>query len=122
MDFGRVKEEEPPARFPHGEWHLWLYMCHWRIEAQGKVLAGSDDSREKIQEALDAAVFNEVQEIQALPPSFDLTIQFDSGAKILTFSSFADEEEDQWLLFTPGDMCLGVYGGGKFDYHSANQF
>lgn len=35
MEFGRVKEEDHPARFPRGEWHQWLYMCHQSVLSPG---------------------------------------------------------------------------------------
>lgn len=120
MEFGRLKEKTPPDRIPHGELHLWLYMCNWRMELRDRVVVGSDDSREAIQEALDSNTFDEVQEVQVLSPSLDLVVQFRSGLKILTLSS-SRSGKDQWWLFTPEGKCLMVHGGGEYIFENENQ-
>jgi hypothetical protein len=120
MEFGKARKKTSAGSIIHGEWHLWLYMCNWRIELPNKILAGSDDSRERIQKVLESATFDKVTDIRVASPSLDLTIQFGSKLKILTFSS-SRNELDQWWLFTRDGNCLAVHGGGKYTYGSENQ-
>ena len=32
----------------HGEWHLWIYCCHWRALQDGTQLAWSEDANDMI--------------------------------------------------------------------------
>lgn len=120
MEFGKAREKGPSEKVEHGEWHLWLFMCNWRIESQGQVIAGSDDAREKIQEALRTAILDRITDIHVASPSLDLAIQFDSGARVSTFSS-SSSQENQWCLSTPDGNSLCVDGGGTFTYGSSSQ-
>ena len=113
LEFGKKASQKEANGIAHGEWHLWLYMCNWRIEFADKILAGSADSRKEIQKALDATTFDKITEIQLASPSLDLVIQFGTSLRILTFSS-SSGEADQWWLFTPDGNCLRVHGGGKY--------
>src|ERR1700683_4892598 len=108
MEFG-APEANPSGRRVHGEWHLWLYMCNWRIETADKVLAGSNDDHEKVQSVLKTEVFDETKTFQVLEPSKDLFIDFTSGLKLHTFSSSSDHDEEQWKLFTPEGKVLLIY-------------
>jgi hypothetical protein len=46
------------ARFPrrlahvHGDWHLWIYQCHWSISVEQQLLAHSESDRVTIARAL----------------------------------------------------------------------
>ncbi|MGH9530123.1 MAG: hypothetical protein ACRD2S_09430, partial [Terriglobales bacterium] len=40
-------------RHYHGEWHLWLYLCEWRLTSGGRVLAHSESKRHIMQVAID---------------------------------------------------------------------
>jgi hypothetical protein len=112
MEFGRP-EANPAGDIVHGEWHLWLYMCMWRIETRDAVLAGSEDDSAATKKLLGDLPFGSVQAIDIVRPSLDLSIQFGSGVKLLTFS-YTTRGEEQWKLFTPENIVLTVYGGGRF--------
>ncbi len=120
MEFGSP-ESNPSGSRAHGEWHLWLYMCNWRIETDDKVLVGSDDDRETIQSVLKTAVFGETKTVQVVAPSKDLSINFASGLKVHTFSSSSDRDEEQWKLFTPEGKVLVMYGDGTWQYVDTNE-
>ncbi|MGA2814678.1 MAG: hypothetical protein ABSG16_25075 [Candidatus Acidiferrum sp.] len=111
MEFGE-SQTKPASRFVHGEWHLALRMCAWRIETRDAVLAASEDQRETIQAFLESTVLGSVESIEVSNPSLDISIQFSSGFRILTFS-YSTNNDEQWLLFTPGDRVLTVYGRGR---------
>ena len=49
----RNEEQERGEKLStRGEWHIWIYMCSWRIDKNKTPLAGTGDSREKIELAL----------------------------------------------------------------------
>ena len=112
MEFGKP-EANPTGHVTHGEWHLWLYMCMWRIETQEEILAGSEDDRSRIRKLLENLDLNTIKDIRVARPSLDLWIEFTSGVKLLTFSNTTRSEE-QWMLFTPDGSVLTTYGGGAF--------
>ncbi|MGB6431700.1 MAG: hypothetical protein WBF06_14025 [Candidatus Acidiferrales bacterium] len=120
MEFG---DPDPRAggRVIHGEWHLWLYMCNWRIEAKHRIFAGSNDDRKAIEATLGDLSFDSIESIDVIQPSLDLSIQFRSGIRILTFSSSSDHDEEEWKLFTPGGKCLLAYGDGTYEYARSDE-
>lgn len=120
MEFGEP-EIKPRGRVVHGEWHLWLYMCNWRIETQHKILAGSNDARKAIGTTLEHLSFDLVEAIHTIPPSLDLSVEFQSGIRLLTLSSSSDRIEEQWKLFTPGGKCLLAYGDGGHEYVGSDE-
>jgi hypothetical protein len=120
MEFGK-REEESSGKVVHGEWHLWLYLCDWRIESGGQIIAGSDDDRSAIEGALKDLLFGAIESVGLLDPTLDLSLQFSSGTKVLTFSSSSSRDEDQWMLFTPDGHCLTVHGGGSYEYPLSSQ-
>jgi hypothetical protein len=120
MEFGKP-EANQSGRIAHGEWHLWLYMCSWRIETQRKVLAGSEDDGTAIEAVLKEAHFDAIRVVSAATPSHDLAIEFNSGTKVFTFSSSSSHDQEQWMLFVPDGNCLTIYGDGSFEYTPRNQ-
>jgi hypothetical protein len=119
MEFGKP-EANPTSHVTHGEWHLWLYMCMWRIETQEAVLAGSEDDRSRIKKLLENLAFKTIEDIRVARPSLDLSIEFTSGVKLFTFADTTRSEE-QWKLFTPDGNVLIAYGGGAFHCVGANE-
>jgi hypothetical protein len=89
----------------HGEWHFLVEMCHWRIEMQNSILAGSDDEQELIDNTFANLELGYVESVAALSPSHDLQIVFSSGIRLRTFttSAAAKEQWKQWLLYGPDD-------------------
>ncbi len=63
MEFGRP-EANLVGRTAHGEFHLWLYMCSWRIEMGEKIIAGSEDERPAIEAALKNLILGSVEKIE----------------------------------------------------------
>jgi hypothetical protein len=120
MEFGKPEQTES-SPYIHGEWHLWLYMCNWRIESGNIISTGSNDDRLTIDTTLKETLLGSVENITLLHPALDLSIQFSSGTKLHTFSSSSDREEGQWKLFTPDDHCLTIYGDGSYEYPLSHQ-
>jgi hypothetical protein len=102
FEFGAKDPRQSGAKI-HGEWHLWLYGCSWRIEEGGSILAASDDERDAIRAFLKATKWTAVAKVNVSEPFLDLDILLEGGLRIHTFSltSFANQEYEDWILFTP---------------------
>ncbi|HBE20391.1 MAG TPA: hypothetical protein DEG17_25005 [Cyanobacteria bacterium UBA11149] len=109
-----------PAR---GEWHLWIYMCAWRLEKEDEVLAACEDSQQQMEGAVKSMEGLALQSIQLLPPAWDTIFTFEDGIVLRTFSIYSDCSEegvDNWLLFTPGDNVLSIGPGSTWSYGSSS--
>ena len=111
MEFGREDPRRSTVR-THGEWHLWLYMCSWRLESPGKIVIASEDRPENINQRLREIVWTEVSGVELSQPSLDLEISFQNRYKLKTFAvnSSDDREYDQWTLYMPGLICISAKG------------
>ncbi len=105
----------------HGEWHFLVEMCHWRIDMQDAVLAGSDDQQAKIDSSFALLRLGAIENIDALAPSRDLHVSFSSGIRLTTFSATAAPEEQwsQWQLYGPDDNVWIAEGDGSLHYKNA---
>jgi hypothetical protein len=110
MEFGEAITTDGDHK--HGQWHLWLYMCHWRIETAGRAIAGSDDDRNELQSSIARIQWGTVIEIQRQGLSQDLVVTFASGARLLTFSSSSRADCQQLMLFTPDGHSSTLFGDG----------
>jgi hypothetical protein len=98
----------------HGEWHLWLRMCNWRIETSTEIICCSGDDPGHIRSRIDNCSWGSVQQVVVREPSLDLNIAFGSGHTVRTFIS-SSTEDDQWMLFAPDKMVFTAHGGGRCD-------
>jgi hypothetical protein len=106
FEFGQPKLEikEHPSRsrrlaYVHGEWHLWIYCCHWRIVQGGEQLAWSEDDRETINRA--AAALNG-QNLTGMNVPFNdgrSSFDFDLGGSLETWPYGDDAAEEQWMIY-----------------------
>jgi len=101
--------------FVHGEWHLWIYCCHWTISSKEVILA-SDQSANKVMTSaikfLDGQILKGVQ-IQA--SSGSSRFEFDLGGELNTFPG-PDAFQKQWMIFTPDEYVLCYGADGKMSY------
>jgi len=52
IEFGQPLPSNNEQQKIHGEWHLWLYNCAWRLEEGDKILAASEDERNNLEVAV----------------------------------------------------------------------
>ncbi len=105
----------------HGEWHLWIYRCAWRIDQNQKPVVGSEDTREKRARHLLELEGREFKKAEILNDAFDTKILFGDDIELYLFSFYTEEEySKQWLFFTP-EKKVFVAGPGctwSYDYSS----
>jgi hypothetical protein len=112
LEFGK-RVVRVGERREHGEWHLWLYMCNWRLQTSSAVLTGSSDEHDAIENSLKTVYWGSITEVIVIEPALDVSLSFDSGHQLRTFSS-TSFDEDQWILYTPDDMALTASGDGHY--------
>jgi len=111
MEFGR-KDPRQSAAAIHGEWHLWLYTCSWRLESESSVIFGCEDDRDVVRRELQVMKWTEIKSVLVSRPHLDLEMSFLNGHKLRTFSVNAstDRQNEQWILFTPDLISVSAKG------------
>src|SRR5216684_6300764 len=71
MEFGAAMSDSR-EKFVHGEWHLWLYNCVWRMEERDKIVLSSGDDFAKIDNLLQTLKLEIIRQIQIDDISLDL--------------------------------------------------
>jgi hypothetical protein len=118
LEFGNpIKSDEENQR-THGEWHLWVYCCEWRLEKGLEVLAGSEDERTKIENAIQELEGLVLQSIDILQPAWDTIFKFENDV-ILRLFSVHSEDYENWMLYTPDGNVLTVGPGASWSYESS---
>lgn len=126
FDFGRDIEEQIKTRsgelrtVSYGEWHLWVYMCAWRIDKHQKPFIGSNDSRELISKKLRALDGKELKKVTILNSAFDTNFTFEDGFELHLFS-FQVTDHEQWMFFTPEHKTFSAGPGSRWSYVDSNK-
>ncbi len=98
--------------FVHGEWHLWIYCCRWRVLVNDELVGFSDlegSTKEWMQKAADALEGKTLTEV---------TLNPQRGTSIFTFSENTQletepyDESEQWELFMPDGFVLCYEANG----------
>ncbi len=106
IDFGklctikRTYKNGKNREYTSGEWHLWVYMCAWRIDKNGRPYVASSDVRTKIAECIKELVGTTLTKWELLNTSLDTKWYFGEHTTLTLFNT-STQDEDQWLLFTP---------------------
>ncbi len=120
MDFGRqiqviTRTKRGEKLSTRGEWHIWIYMCSWRIDKNKTPLVGSNDSREKIELALQKANNKKLLKYEILNDSLDAIFHFENKVTLSLFNTNTEEGE-HWLLFTPDKNVLTIGPSNSISY------
>jgi hypothetical protein len=105
----------------HGEWHILVEMCHWRLETLNSVLLGSDDEQELIDSTFADLELGYVESTTAASPSHDLHLVFSSGIRLITFTTSVTTREQwkQWQLYGPDDYVWVAEASGRLVHRNA---
>ena len=115
IDFGMpVKKELIENEI--GEWHLWVYLCSWRIEKNDLFVAGCEDSREKMTYAVKQINGSKLLSFTVSSTSLDAVLAFDNGLFLKLFSIYSEEKDsNHWLLYMPNNKVLVAGPGSKWE-------
>lgn len=107
--------------YVHGEWHLWIYCCDWRVTAHGEPV-GDSDSDEDMERAARELDGQALVEVEHDPASGGWSFVFDLGGRLETWPyellhGSIDPAEEQWHLYEPSGLVLTLFGDGSFTRH-----
>jgi hypothetical protein len=127
MDFGKMIDVKVATNkgiksFQRGEWHLWVYMCAWRINKGYIPIIGSCDSRERIEKALKVLKDKRLIKYEILDKALDTKFYFEDDLSITLFDeSVEDADSEHWMLYTPDRNVLCIGPGDKIGYEPASK-
>lgn len=116
IEFGHPKSDGSIYSAIHGEWHLWVYLCSWRIERGDSFLVGCEDERSKIESVIKEIENKVLLKFDISFPSLDAVLEFEDEIYLSTFSIISEDDEgggQHWMLFMPNDKVL-VAGPGTY--------
>jgi hypothetical protein len=101
-----------------GEWHLWVSCCAWSIAVDGRQLAHSESSDERIRRAVYLLNGQAISQVEVNPSNGRSRFGFDLGGELRTWSYDEPDEKpsNQWFLFDPSGFVLTVRADGRFSY------
>jgi hypothetical protein len=106
---------------PHGDWHLWIYCCHWRCSENGIERSMSESSDAEIIAAAKSMDGQRLISIVVDPTAGRSLFHFDLGATLETWPYGDDANDEQWFLFTPSKYVLGYRADGHYSWVKDNQ-
>jgi len=110
IEFGIPVPSEEDQEQIHGEWHLWIYCCSWRLEQGEEILAASEDSQSKLEEAVKTLECLTLYSVELLPPAWDTILNFEQQVILRLFSVYSEDYE-HWILFTPNGDVINIGPG-----------
>lgn len=124
FEFGqRVRVGE----FWHGTWHLWLYMCSWRLNGPQGLVLTSDSPRATISRIATKLAAHPLTQVEIEPRARCSTFEF-GRQFLLRCAPFDLEEErnnadpaDYWMLFMPRHMVLTAGPGSRISIRRSDR-
>ena len=96
----------------HGEWRIWLYLCHWEIHIEGQSLATSRSKIGRIERALSVLQGQALSNLSCNSGKGSFRFEFDFGGVINTRADSRRPNDVQWVLSMPGKRTLDIYANG----------
>jgi hypothetical protein len=93
----------PSDKKVHGEFHVWVYFCAWRIQQLDKIIICSEDKRDNIIESIKCLEDLPLINVKLMYSGFDTVFNFDKDIQLYLFSIYSDEYES-WMLYTPNEV------------------
>ena len=126
LDFGKditkkVKKKTGEEHVFHfGEWHLWVYICGWRIDVNGKPFVACEDTEEVTDNGISVLNSKKLINFRVLNPAFDSILEFESGYELKLFSCWTVDGE-HWMFFTPNKKVFAAGPGKNWSYDYSNK-
>jgi hypothetical protein len=89
-------------------WFLWVYMCYWQLEKNHRVIADSDDERDKIKNALKLLEGKKLIRADILSDVYDTVLEFEDEITLNLIANNSEDDNEQWKFFTPDQNVLVV--------------
>ena len=115
FEFGEPRLGRPEG----GQWHLWIYCCHWRAFQGASALAWSEDSDELIERAASKLNGQKLVAVRADPSQGHSTFTFDLGCSLETWPYGDDATEEQWMILTNSE-AFAYRADGRYHRHPSD--
>ena len=97
----------------HGDWHLWIYCCGWRIYQEDQYIADHESDKEKIQIACGSIDGQAIERIDVDLDTMYSKFFFDLGGHIET-GPYDKEINEQWHLYCPDGNVFTLRSDGNY--------
>lgn len=103
--------------YVHGDWHLWVYICGWRLFLNDEELANDSSTRKTIKNAL-LEIDGQALTSVTIKKSFVSVFEFDLGGRLEITPNYDDYEKDSdlWLLYEPSGYVFTLRADGKYSH------
>ena len=110
IEFGRKRLYH---RHYHGDWHLWLYLCEWSLNSNGRCLANSESKKRVMQLAIDNLNGEALTAVSFESLGMVTEFVFENHLQ-LRCKPYADAAPDEecWMLFTPDRQVVSLRESG----------
>jgi hypothetical protein len=105
--------------YVHGEWHLWVYACKWRVLAENVPVGYSSSSTRRIEQAANELDGQALREVVVNTRTAKTVFKFDIGVQLETKPY--DKASEQWLLYEPSGYVFVWRADGKYAHLPADQ-
>lgn len=104
--------------FIHGDWHLWINCCDWKVTSGGNVVGRSttDSSIRKAAEFLDG---QQLTRFSLTPETVHCVFEFDLGGRLETYPY--DDKGEQWLFYDSRNNVLVLRADGMYSLRPSDQ-
>lgn len=106
---------------PRGDWHLWIYCCHWRVLSKDAQLAWSEASDEKINDAAREIDGQLLTGIETKPAVGTSVFRFDQGTRLETRPYEDDDNDKQWMLYMKSGDVFSYRADGYYSWGPGNR-
>lgn len=99
-----------------GDWHLWIYLCDWRIFSDTQLLAADNSKRRVIRRATSELEGQLLTRVSVDNTSCVSLFEFDSGGKIeaIPNTTVYESTDALWLLYEPSGDVLTLRADGQY--------
>ena len=97
----------------HGDWHLWIYCCQWRVRAHGKLI-GDWTTPRRIDRAARELSGQRLTDVTVGSRGAITRFVLDLGAELETKPY--DRSGEQWLLYQPNGTVLAWRADRKYQH------
>jgi hypothetical protein len=98
----------------YGEWEIRTYCYAWRVIKNGKILCGSQDAVDSVDElttVLKPIKFGHVISLEQMT-NFDVRVAFDTGVAVDFLAAVSDEDEGLNIFCPENKVIEFTVGGG----------
>lgn len=113
----KIKKQLSRKRvYLEGQWHIWIYMCSWKLKDKHEVFCTSDSKSKLMNNSLNLIEGQILCDILINEADGSTKFEFDYGSEILTKPyGEGDTEEDNWLIYDRStELKVFSYNGKEF--------